>query len=227
MLTEFRNAVSCKKNSRSRRRRHLTSSGGGVLRHPSRLALAGPRPIRLVRDMRLSNGKLYSGTGSLTGGAPDLGPGPQRLLEEALGLNVSSAPPTLAVTPPTALIAPPPPPRSFLQGCSHVRICQECRRIQNLRPMVTFTPPPVSSASSRITPNPQHHQNLRLHYHYHHGSMSLPRLPPPAPPIAAERADSDGGVTVNSPRRLKSKPLPPPRPLPPAKTPTDLLGCHD
>ncbi|GLD59534.1 glutamate receptor ionotropic, kainate 5-like protein, partial [Lates japonicus] len=61
MLTEFRNAVSCKKSSRSRRRRPLSSAGGGVLRHPSRLALAAPRPIRLVREMRLSNGKLYSG----------------------------------------------------------------------------------------------------------------------------------------------------------------------
>uniref|UniRef100_A0A3B3ZHH3 Glutamate receptor n=1 Tax=Periophthalmus magnuspinnatus TaxID=409849 RepID=A0A3B3ZHH3_9GOBI len=194
MLTQFRN-----KSSRSRRRRHLghlTSSGGGILRAPSRLALAGPRPIRLIRDMRLSNGKLYSGT---------------------------------AVAPPTALIAPPPPPpRSFLQSCSHVRICQECRRIQNLRP-ANFTPPLQSSAmTSRITLNPHPHQNPRLHYHYHHGSMSLPRLPQHAPPIAAERADSDGG-TASSPRRSKSKPLPPPRPMPPAKSPTstDLLGSHD
>uniref|UniRef100_A0A4W6FZS8 Glutamate receptor n=1 Tax=Lates calcarifer TaxID=8187 RepID=A0A4W6FZS8_LATCA len=100
MLTEFRNAVSCKKSSRSRRRRPLSSAGGGVLRHPSRLALAAPRPIRLVREMRLSNGKLYSGAG------PDLGP-----------------------------------------GCSHVRICQECRRIQSLRP-ATLTPPPPPPPSS-------------------------------------------------------------------------------
>ncbi|XP_072304425.1 glutamate receptor ionotropic, kainate 5-like [Eucyclogobius newberryi] len=241
MLTEFRNAVSCKKSSRSRRRRHLghlTCSGGGILRHPSRLALAGPRPIRLVRDMRLSNGKLYSGTATLTGSVPpDLGPGPQRLLDEALGLNLSTAPSALAVAPPTALIAPPPPPpRAFLQGCSHVRICQECRRIQNLRP-ANFMPPLQSSAmTSRIAPknlhppHPPHppHQNPRLHYHYHRGSMSLPRLPQHAPPIAAERADSDGGA-ANSPRRSKAKPLPPPRPVPPAKAPTstDLLGSHD
>uniref|UniRef100_A0A3P9AIK3 Glutamate receptor n=1 Tax=Esox lucius TaxID=8010 RepID=A0A3P9AIK3_ESOLU len=71
MLTEFRNAISCKKSSRSRRRR--------------------PLPIRLVREMRLSNGKLYSGTGPLT---------------DPLGANTT---------------------------CAHVRICQECRRIQSLR----------------------------------------------------------------------------------------------
>uniref|UniRef100_A0AAQ6IAR9 Glutamate receptor n=1 Tax=Anabas testudineus TaxID=64144 RepID=A0AAQ6IAR9_ANATE len=105
MLTEFRNAVSCKKNSRSRRRRPLSSAGGGVLRHPSRLALAAPRPIRLVREMRLSNGKLYSGAGPLTGG--------------------------------------------FLQSCSHVRICQECRRIQSLRP-ASLTPPPAGRSRSAL-----------------------------------------------------------------------------
>uniref|UniRef100_A0AAQ5ZTB0 Glutamate receptor n=1 Tax=Amphiprion ocellaris TaxID=80972 RepID=A0AAQ5ZTB0_AMPOC len=143
MLTEFRNAVSCKKSSRSRRRRPLTSAGGGILRHPSRLALAGPRPIRLVREMRLSNGKLYSGAGPLTGGlaglggGPDLGPGPQRLLEDPLGVNATTSTPP----PASALVAPPAPPRSFLQSCSHVRICQECRRIQSLRP-ATLTPPP-------------------------------------------------------------------------------------
>uniref|UniRef100_H3CII8 Glutamate receptor n=1 Tax=Tetraodon nigroviridis TaxID=99883 RepID=H3CII8_TETNG len=124
MLSEFRNAVSCRKSSRSRRRRPLGSAGGGVLRHPSRLALAGPRPIRLVRDMRFSNGKLYGGAGPLSGalrgvGGADLGPGPQKLLEEP--------------------------------GCSHVRICQECRRIQNLRPARSTgvspaeTPPPYAA----------------------------------------------------------------------------------
>ncbi|XP_037548968.1 glutamate receptor ionotropic, kainate 5 [Nematolebias whitei] len=251
MLTEFRNAVSCKKNSRSRRRRPLTSSGSGVLRHPSRLALAGPRPIRLVREMRLSNGKLYSGAGPLTGGlaglaggmggVPDLGPGPQRLLEDSFGANVtSSTPPPLSLA--SALDAPPAPPRSFLQSCSHIRICQECRRIQSLRP-VTLTPPPPpppsssSSASScsRIPPSlvtPGHHHRHNLHHHhlhYHHGSMSLPRLPPPPPPIPTDRADSDGGTA--SPLQTKNKPAAPPRPLPPAKTPThpltDLLGGHD
>uniref|UniRef100_A0A3Q0T047 Glutamate receptor n=1 Tax=Amphilophus citrinellus TaxID=61819 RepID=A0A3Q0T047_AMPCI len=233
MLTEFRNAVSCKKNSRSRRRRPLTSTGGGVLRHPSRLALAGPRPIRLVREMRLSNGKLYSGG---MGGSPDLGPGPQRLLEDPLGANTTTHPPA------SALVAPPAPSRSFLQACSHVRICQECRRIQSLRP-ATLTPPPPpppsssSSASScsRIPPSVamtglHHRHNTHHHLHYHHGSMSLPRLPPPPPPMPADRADSDGG-TAASPQRSKNKPAPPPRPVPPIKTPThpptDLLGGHD
>ncbi|CAN9503592.1 unnamed protein product [Ophioblennius macclurei] len=247
MLTEFRNAVSCKKTSRSRRRRTLSSMGGGVLRHPSRLALAGPRPIRLVREMRLSNGKLYSGVGSLTGGAPacpDLGPGPQRLLDDPLGTGAASS--SIPLPPPAStLVAPVAPPRSFLQSCSHVRICQECRRIQSLRPVALTPPPPPpppsssSSASSctRLPPSvapPAHHHhhhhrhNLHHHLHYHRGSMSLPRLPPPPPPIPADRADSDGGT--GSPRRVK-KPTPPPRPQPPAKTPThpptDLLGGHD
>uniref|UniRef100_A0A8C6T6F2 Glutamate receptor n=1 Tax=Neogobius melanostomus TaxID=47308 RepID=A0A8C6T6F2_9GOBI len=71
MITEFRNAVSCKKSSRLRRRRPLSK-------------------------MRLSNGKLYSGAGPLTGGAG--------------GVMLSG------------------------RGCNHVRICQECRRIQNMRP---------------------------------------------------------------------------------------------
>uniref|UniRef100_A0A8C6MCN5 Glutamate receptor n=1 Tax=Nothobranchius furzeri TaxID=105023 RepID=A0A8C6MCN5_NOTFU len=250
MLTEFRNAVSCKKNSRSRRRRPLSSTGGGVLRHPSRLALAGPRPIRLVREMRLSNGKLYSGAGPLTGGlaglggglgaGPDLGPGPQRLLQDPLGANAtSSTPPPLPLA--SALEAPPAPPRSFLQSCSHVRICQECRRIQSLRP-ATFTPPPPpppsssSSASScsRIPPSlaatghHHHRHNPHHHLHFHNGSMSLPRLPPPPPPIPTDRADSDGGTA--SPPQARNKPAPPPRPIPPSKTPihqTDLLGGHD
>lgn len=252
MLTEFRNAVSCKKSSRSRRRRHL-SAGGGVLRHPSRLALAGPRPIRLVRDMRLSNGKLYSGGAPLTGvlagaggslgGCPDLGPGPQRLLQEQLA--AAAAANTLPPPPPASvLVAPPAPPRSFLQGCSHVRICQECRRIQSLRPTALTPPPPpppssVSSASScsRIPPSVQtsghhhhHRHNLHPHLHYHHGSMSLPRLPPPPAPIPADRADSDGGGGAGSPRRANAKPPPPPRPMPPPKTPNrppSDLGVHD
>ncbi|XP_042291738.1 glutamate receptor ionotropic, kainate 5-like isoform X1 [Thunnus maccoyii] len=245
MLTEFRNAVSCKKSSRSRRRRPLSSSGGGVLRHPSRLALAAPRPIRLVREMRLSNGKLYSGAGPLTGGlgagmgrGPDLGPGPQRLLEDPLGINA-----TTSTTPPVpTLVAPPAPPRSFLQSCSHVRICQECRRIQSLRPTALTPPPPPppsssSSASScsrippSVTPGHPHRHNPHHHLHYHHGSMSLPRLPPPPPPIPSDRADSDGGGGAASPRHANTKPTPPPRPVPPAKTPThpptDLLGGHD
>ncbi|XP_029023558.1 glutamate receptor ionotropic, kainate 5-like isoform X2 [Betta splendens] len=237
MLTEFRNAVSCRKNLRSRRRRPLSSAGGGVLRPPSRLALAAPRPIRLVREMRLSNGKLYSGAGPLTGalsgmgpgtgGFPDLGPGPQRLLGAALGAHTPTPPPP----PPASVLAPPTSARSFLQSCSHVRICQECRRIQSLRPTSLTPPPPPppsssSSASScsRVPPSappPGHHlrHNPHHHLHYHHGSMSLPRLPPPPPPIHTDRADSDGGGGAASPRRAASKPAPPPRPLPPAKTP--------
>ncbi|XP_069580897.1 glutamate receptor ionotropic, kainate 5-like isoform X1 [Brachyistius frenatus] len=244
MLTEFRNAVSCKKSSRSRRRRPLTSTGGGVLRHPSRLALAGPRPIRLVREMRLSNGKLYSGAGPLTGGlgglggGPDLGPGPQRLLEDPLGANATTSTPP-PPPPVSALVAPPAPPRSFLPSCSHVRICQECRRIQSLRPAALTPPPPPSSSSSAsscsrvppsvATPGLHHRHNPHHHLHYHLGSMSLPRLPPPPPPIPTDRAESDGGA--GSPRLAANKPPPPPRPLPPAKTPThpptDLLGGHD
>uniref|UniRef100_A0AAZ3PG88 Glutamate receptor n=1 Tax=Oncorhynchus tshawytscha TaxID=74940 RepID=A0AAZ3PG88_ONCTS len=142
MLTEFRNAISCKKSSRSRRRRPLASPGG-VLRHPTRLQLGVPRPIRLVREMRLSNGKLYS-----RGGPSDMGPGPQRLLEDPLGANTTTPPP-----PPEAATAPP------SRSCAHVRICQECRRIQSLRSASSF---------SRIPPHLGPHS-----------SMSLPRLTPP------------------------------------------------
>uniref|UniRef100_A0AAY4DNZ8 Glutamate receptor n=1 Tax=Denticeps clupeoides TaxID=299321 RepID=A0AAY4DNZ8_9TELE len=154
MMTEFRNAISCKKSSRSRRRRPY--SGTGVLRHQSRLSLGAPRPIRLVREMRLSNGKLYTGAGVGPGGPSDIGPGPQHLLEEPLAAaGVSNTPP-----PP-----PPAPPRS----CTHVRICQECRRIQSLRSASSCSriPPPASATSS------------------------LPRLPPP-PPLERERERERG-----------------------------------
>ncbi len=113
MLTEFRNAVSCKKSSRLRRRRPLSSSL--ALRHPTRITLGAPRPLRLVREMRLSNGKLYSGTGPLTGSSgpggvlSDMGPGPQRLLEDPLGANST---PTVALGPPAVTV---PLPR----GCTH------------------------------------------------------------------------------------------------------------
>ncbi|XP_065142490.1 glutamate receptor ionotropic, kainate 5 isoform X1 [Paramisgurnus dabryanus] len=194
MMTEFRNVISCKKNSRLRRRRPLSCQG--VLRHPARLPLGAPRPVRLVRDMRLSNGKLYSGTGSLTGapavpggGPAELGPGPQRLLEDPLGANISNATPALI---------PAPAPR----GCTHVRVCQECRRIQSLR---------STSACSRISPLAT-------------ATSSLPRLPPP-PSTSNTNTDSEGGGS-GSPRR--PKPTPPPRPIPPAKTPsTDLLCKQD
>nr|XP_028598121.1 glutamate receptor ionotropic, kainate 5 isoform X2 [Podarcis muralis] len=62
MLRELRHAVSCRKPTRSRRRR----------RH---YATRGALSLRSVREMRLSNGKLYSGTLVSE-------PGPQRLLEE-------------------------------------------------------------------------------------------------------------------------------------------------
>ncbi|XP_040044612.2 glutamate receptor ionotropic, kainate 5 isoform X3 [Gasterosteus aculeatus] len=241
MLTEFRNAVSCKKSSRSRRRRPLSSARGGVLRHPSRLALATPRPIRLVREMRLSNGKLYSGVGSMTGGPgtgglPGLGPGPLRLLEDSLGGHTAAGAPP----PASALVAPPPPLRGFLQGCSHVRICQECRRIQSSRPaaLTPPLPPPSSSSSStsscsRVPPPGGHHLRHNPHHHNHYSmSMSLPRLPPPPPPMPANKADSDGGGGAPSPRQSNSRPQPPPpRPQPPPRTPTrpptDLLVGHN
>uniref|UniRef100_A0A6Q2YA16 Glutamate receptor n=1 Tax=Esox lucius TaxID=8010 RepID=A0A6Q2YA16_ESOLU len=140
MLTEFRNAVSCKKSSRSRRRRPLGSSA--ALRHPTRIALGAPRPLRFVREMRLSNGKLYSGSGPLTGGAGGQG----------VGVAVAL-------------------PRS----CTHVRICQECRRIQSLR---------SGTGSTRIPPS----------------SAPLPRLPPPPAP-SSSNTDSEGGGGP-SPRQL-------------------------
>uniref|UniRef100_A0A8C8JZQ9 Glutamate receptor n=1 Tax=Oncorhynchus tshawytscha TaxID=74940 RepID=A0A8C8JZQ9_ONCTS len=189
MLTEFRNAISCKKSSRSRRRRPLASPGG-VLRHPTRLQLGVPRPIRLVREMRLSNGKLYSSS--------DMGPGPQRLLEDPLGANTTTPPP-----PPEAATAPP------SRSCAHVRICQECRRIQSLRSASSF---------SRIPPHLGPHS-----------SMSLPRLTPPPPPSSTNTDSEGGGCGTASPKRPKPKPTPPPRPLPPAKAPTTdlLLGKQD
>ncbi|KAM9419645.1 glutamate receptor ionotropic, kainate 5-like isoform 2-T3 [Salvelinus alpinus] len=211
MLTEFRNAISCKKSSRSRRRRPLASTGG-VLRHPTRLQLGVPRPIRLVREMRLSNGKLYSSSGHLTGGGgaagggcgavgggpSDMGPGPQRLLEDPLGANTTTPPP-----PPEAATAPP------SRSCAHVRICQECRRIQSLR---------SASSCSRIPPHLGPHS-----------SMSLPRLTPPPPPSSTNTDSEGGGCGTASPNRPKPKPTPPPRPLPPAKAPTTdlLLGKQD
>ncbi len=145
MMTEFRNVISCKKNSRLRRRRPLSSQG--ILRHPARLPLGAPRQMRLVREMRLSNGKLYSGTGPLTGatagpgpggGAAEMGPGPQRLLEDPLSASVPSSAPTLVPT-----VAP--------RGCTHVRVCQECRRIQSLRSTLSCSRiSPLDSTTSSL-----------------------------------------------------------------------------
>ncbi|MEQ2165027.1 Glutamate receptor ionotropic, kainate 5, partial [Goodea atripinnis] len=199
MITEFRNAVSCKKSSRMRRRRPLSSSA--ALRHPTRIALGAPRPLRLVREMRLSNGKLYSGAGPLTGGAggtglPDLGPGPQRILDDPLGANTTPPPPA-----PTPVMLP-------ARSCSHVRICQECRRIQSLRSDCSF-----GSTSTRIPPS----------------SAPLPQLPPPPPP-SSSNTDSEGGGGT-SPRRLRHSPLPqsPCRISPPPQSSnnTDLLGDQE
>ncbi|XP_042345440.1 glutamate receptor ionotropic, kainate 5 [Plectropomus leopardus] len=204
MITEFRNAVSCKKSSRMRRRRPLSSSA--ALRHPTRIALGAPRPLRLVREMRLSNGKLYSGAGPLTGGAgggggaggvgpPDLGPGPQRILDDPLGANTTPPPPA-----PTPVMLP-------ARSCTHVRICQECRRIQSLRSGSS-----IGSTTTRIPPS----------------SAPLPRLPPPPPP-SSSNTDSEGGGGP-SPRRLHhsspphtSRPIPPPQ----SSNTTDLLGDQD
>ncbi|KAI4891190.1 hypothetical protein NFI96_027035 [Prochilodus magdalenae] len=173
MLTEFRNAVSCKKSSRLRRRRPLSSTL--ALRHPARVTLGAPRPLRLVREMRLSNGKLYSGVGPLTGGASgagagpsELGPGPQRLLEDPLG---ASSTPTVPLGPPAVTV---PLPR----GCTHVRICQECRRIQSLR----------TTSCPRVPPS----------------SAPLPRLAPP-PPHSSSNTDSEGGGS-HTPQRIGHSP---------------------
>ncbi|KAM9797822.1 glutamate receptor ionotropic, kainate 5 [Neosynchiropus ocellatus] len=195
MITEFRNAVSCKKSSRLRRRRPLSSSA--ALRHPARIALGAPRPLRLVREMRLSNGKLYSGAGPLTGGAgggpSDLGPGPQRILDDPLGTNTTPPPPPA----PTPVMLP-------ARSCTHVRICQECRRIQSLRPGSS-----IGSTSTRIPPS----------------SAPLPRLPPPPPP-SSSNTDSEGGGGP-SPRRLHHSPsthTPRTLPLPQKSNTADLLG---
>ncbi|KAJ3609644.1 hypothetical protein NHX12_024160 [Muraenolepis orangiensis] len=221
MMSEFRNAVSCRKSSRSRRRRTLGSSaGGGVLRPRPR-----PRPLRLVRDVRFSNGQLCglgagfgppgAGFGPPGAGLRDPGPGPHRLLgEDPLGADVGAPAPL----PPPPPLAPPPaakpllpmmsaPPPLFAPPPLAARICQECRRIQALRPC--HAPHPSSSSLTPLALSPrqhhhhhhhhhQHQQQLLLHpphHHYHHGSMSLPRLPthlPPHPP-PSDRADSDGG----------------------------------
>ncbi|XP_077384480.1 glutamate receptor ionotropic, kainate 5 isoform X2 [Festucalex cinctus] len=198
MITEFRNAVSCKKSARLRRRRPLSGSAA-ALRHPNRIALGAPRPLRLVREMRLSNGKLYSGAGPLTGGAgggggagpPDLGPGPQRLLEDPLGANATPPPPA-----PTPVMLP-------SRSCTHVRICQECRRIQSLR-----SDSSLGSTITRIPPS----------------SAPLPRLPPPPPP-SSSNTDSEGGGGP-SPRRMHSPPHHTARPIPLQQNlnKADLLG---
>ncbi|KAK2088561.1 Glutamate receptor ionotropic, kainate 5 [Saguinus oedipus] len=121
MLQELRHAVSCRKTSRSRRRRR---PGG-----PSRALLS----LRAVREMRLSNGKLYSaGAGGDAGGAHG---GPQRLLDDP--------------GPPSGARPAAPTP------CTHVRVCQECRRIQALRASGTGAPPRGLGAPTEATSPPR------------------------------------------------------------------------
>uniref|UniRef100_A0A674P878 Glutamate receptor n=1 Tax=Takifugu rubripes TaxID=31033 RepID=A0A674P878_TAKRU len=177
MITEFRNAVSCKKSSRIRRRRPL--SGSGALRHPPRIALGAPRPLRLVREMRLSNGKLYSGSGPLT--------------YDSLGANTTPPPPA-----PTPVMLP-------SRSCTHVRICQECRRIQNLKPASS-----IGSTTTRIPPS----------------SAPLPRLPPPPPP-SSSNTDSEGGGGPSPRRKHHSPPPHTSRSIPPPQSKTDLLGSQE
>lgn len=121
MLQELRHAVSCRKTSRSRRRRR---PGG-----PSRALLS----LRAVREMRLSNGKLYSaGAGGDAGGAHG---GPQRLLDDP---------------------GPPGAPRPAVPTpCTHVRVCQECRRIQALRASGAGAPPRGLGAPAEATSPPR------------------------------------------------------------------------
>nr|XP_024652850.1 glutamate receptor ionotropic, kainate 5 [Macaca nemestrina] len=121
MLQELRHAVSCRKTSRSRRRRR---PGG-----PSRALLS----LRAVREMRLSNGKLYSaGAGGDAGGAHG---GPQRLLDDP--------------GPPSGARPAAPTP------CTHVRVCQECRRIQALRASGAGAPPRSLGAPTEATSPPR------------------------------------------------------------------------
>ncbi|KAG5856220.1 hypothetical protein ANANG_G00005730 [Anguilla anguilla] len=94
MLTEFRNAISCKKSSRSRRRRPLT--GPGAPAPDPRLAggPAAPAPgagdAAKQREAVQRVGAPDRGTGA--GGPSDMGPGPQRLLEDPLGANTTPPP---------------------------------------------------------------------------------------------------------------------------------------
>ncbi|XP_046540010.1 glutamate receptor ionotropic, kainate 5 isoform X2 [Equus quagga] len=135
MLQELRHAVSCRKTSRSRRRRR---PGG-----PSRALLS----LRAVREMRLSNGKLYSaGAGGDVGGAHG---GPQRLLDDP--------------GPPGGARPPAPTP------CTHVRVCQECRRIQALRASGAGAPqrglgaPAEATSPPRPRPGPAGPRELAEH----------------------------------------------------------------
>ncbi|XP_074389962.1 glutamate receptor ionotropic, kainate 5 isoform X9 [Zonotrichia albicollis] len=112
MLRELRRAVSCSRRPRARRRRRPHPKFGGPAppphhpHHPHHHAGGGASaaPPPALREMRFSNGKLYSGLG---GGGAHL---------EGGGVAAGATP--------TA--APPPP-------CTHVRVCPECRRIQALR----------------------------------------------------------------------------------------------
>uniref|UniRef100_A0A674BUD1 Glutamate receptor n=1 Tax=Salmo trutta TaxID=8032 RepID=A0A674BUD1_SALTR len=164
MLTEFRNAVSCKKSSRSRRRRPLGNSA--ALRHPTRIALGAQRPLRLVREMRLSNGKLYSGSGPLTGGAGGPGGGPQapvalprscthvrichecrRIQSLRSGMGSTRIPPSSAPLP----RLPPPPPPSSSNTDSEGGGGSSPRRLPHSTPAPCLPiPPPQSSIDTDL-----------------------------------------------------------------------------
>nr|XP_060622569.1 glutamate receptor ionotropic, kainate 5-like [Anolis sagrei ordinatus] len=132
MLRELRHAVSCRKPSRARRRprrhhhhHHHLGPGSSLSSSSSR---GGPLSLRAVREMRLSNGKLYSG--SL---ASD--PGPQRLLEE---------------TPPPG---GPPRPCAHVRICHECRRIQTLRggapQTPRGTPLLPPPPPPHEEGSPR------------------------------------------------------------------------------
>ncbi|CAM9269349.1 unnamed protein product, partial [Lampetra planeri] len=102
MITEFRNAVSCKKSSRMRRRPPPQQLGSTCGTRTASL-WGPPRPLRLVREMRLQ----------------------QRA-------NPCDCWPA--------------------RSCSHVRICQECRRIQSLRsePTLLKSPHTLSNKNTSL-----------------------------------------------------------------------------
>ncbi|XP_031953710.1 glutamate receptor ionotropic, kainate 5, partial [Corvus moneduloides] len=71
MLRELRRAVSCSRRPRARRRRRPPKLGGGGV--PTAPPHHGGGPT--LREMRFSNGKLYSGAGEGSGGSPRGGGG--------------------------------------------------------------------------------------------------------------------------------------------------------
>ncbi|KAF3834441.1 hypothetical protein F7725_025645 [Dissostichus mawsoni] len=195
--------------------------GGGVLRHPSRLALATPRPIRLVREMRLSNGKLYrGGPGSLGGGleeAPNWAR-PQRLLEDPLGANTSTPPP-----PPPPRFRPwwPPPPRCAA-SCRAAATCASARSAAHPEPEERPASPPLLLLS-----HPPPH--LRHNAHPHLPITTAPCRCPASPRCPPPSQQTEPTVTGARRRPIQNPPTAPPLPLPktPMFPPTDLLMGHN